>query len=190
MYYAKAQHLAVVDSFKEGNKGIATGKLAGMLNNQSSGVIDASLGDIIQQDIQLLAFIKQEMSEVMGISPQREGQITNRETVGGVERSVLQSNHITEWLFMLHEDIKKRALECLLETSKAALRGKTEKFQYLLSDGSVRIMDIDGDQFAECDYGILLENSEGSQSFIQKLEGYAQALIQNQMINTSTLLKL
>jgi hypothetical protein len=37
-----------------------------------------------------------EMGEVMGITPQREGQVSNRETVGGVERSVLQSSHITE----------------------------------------------------------------------------------------------
>ena len=96
MYYAKANHIAVKDSFKEGNKGAATGKLAGLMNNQSSGVIDANQGDIIQHDINLLSFIKMEMSEVMGISPQREGQVSNRETVGGVERSVLQSSHITE----------------------------------------------------------------------------------------------
>jgi hypothetical protein len=96
MYYAKANHIAVVDSFKEGNKGVATGKLAGMLNNQSSGVIDADQGNAIQNDINLLQFIKMEMGEVMGITPQREGQVSNRETVGGIERSVLQSSHITE----------------------------------------------------------------------------------------------
>jgi hypothetical protein len=96
MYYAKANHIGVVDSFKEGNKGASTGKLSGMMNSASRGVIDASQGDIIQQDIQLLEFIKQEMSEVMGITQQREGQISNRETVGGVERSVLQSSHSTE----------------------------------------------------------------------------------------------
>ena len=30
----KANHIAVVDSFKEGNKGASTGKLSGMMNNQ------------------------------------------------------------------------------------------------------------------------------------------------------------
>ena len=44
MYYAKHNNLAVVDSFKEGNYGAATGKLAGALNNNASGVIDAELG--------------------------------------------------------------------------------------------------------------------------------------------------
>ena len=190
MYYAKANHIAVKDSFKEGNKGAATGKLAGLMNNQSSGVIDANQGDIIQHDINLLSFIKMEMSEVMGISPQREGQVSNRETVGGVERSVLQSSHITEWLFNIHDDVKKRALECLLETAKASLRGRSMKFQYLLSDGALSILDIDGDEYAETDYGLLLDNSDSIQNFISKMEAYGQALIQNQMISTSTLFKL
>ena len=64
------------------------------------------------------------MSEVVGITRQREGQISNRETVGGVERATLQSSHITEWLFARHDDVKKRALECFLETAKIALKGK------------------------------------------------------------------
>jgi hypothetical protein len=36
-----------------------------------------------------MEFIKMEMSEVAGISKQREGQISQRETVGGVERATL-----------------------------------------------------------------------------------------------------
>lgn len=47
LYYAKTNNLAVIDSFKEGNVGAATGKLAGALNNASRGVIDAELGNII-----------------------------------------------------------------------------------------------------------------------------------------------
>ena len=66
MYYAKANHIAVVDSFKEGNKGASTGKLSGMMNNQSSGVIDADQGNAIQNDINLLQFIKMEMKEASG----------------------------------------------------------------------------------------------------------------------------
>lgn len=70
MYYAKANGLAVVDSFKEGNYGSATGKLAGGLNNNTSGVIDADFGNNIQQYINLLEYIKGEMSEVVGITKQ------------------------------------------------------------------------------------------------------------------------
>lgn len=190
LYYARTNSVAVIDSFKEGNIGAATGKIAGALNNASSGVLDAELGNSIQQHINLLEFIKMEMSEVIGITKQREGQIANRETVGGVERATLQSSHITEWLFTIHEDLKKRALECFLETAKIALRGRTKKFQYILSDNSLRIMEIDGDEFAECDYGLIVDSSNSAQELSQKLDVLAQAALQTQTLSFSTIMQL
>jgi len=47
MYYSKINHIAVKDSFNEGNIGVATGKLAGSIANQSRGVIDAETGNYI-----------------------------------------------------------------------------------------------------------------------------------------------
>ena len=190
LYYAKVNGIAVVDSFKEGNIGAATGKLAGALNNASTGVIDADWGNNIQQYINLLEFIKLEMSEVVGITRQREGQISNRETVGGVERATLQSSHITEWLFTIHDDVKRRALECFLETAKAALKGRSKKFQYILSDNSMQIVNIDGDEFAEADYGLVVDNSEGLQKLQSQLETLAQAALQNQTLSFSTIMKI
>lgn len=190
LYYAQVNGIAVEDSFKEGDYGAATGKIAGALNTASSGVIDAEYGNSIQFQINLLEFIKLEMSEVAGINKQREGQISNRETVGGVERATLQSSHITEWLFIKHDDVKKRVLECFLETAKIAMKGRNKKFQYLLSDNSTKIMDIDGDEFAESDYGLVVDNSNGIQELNQKLDTLAQAALQNQLISFSTMMKL
>lgn len=190
MYYAKVNGIAVEDSFKEGNIGAASGKLAGALNNSSSGVIDAEFGNSIQSQINLLEFIKMEMSEVVGITRQREGQISNRETVGGVERATLQSSHITEWLFVVHDDVKRRVLECFLETAKIAFKGRSKKFQYILSDNSMRIMNIDGDEFAEADYGLVVDNSQGTQELAQKLDMLAQAALQNQALSFSTIMRL
>ena len=190
IYYAKTMGIAVENSFNEGSIGAAQGKIAGALNNASTGVITASDGNQIQQYINLLEFIKMEMAEVAGITPQREGQVSNRETVGGVERATLQSSHITEWLFVVHEDVKKRALECFLETAKIALKGRSKKFQYILSDNSMRVMDIDGDEFAEADYGLVVDNSNGVQELNQKLDTLAQAALQNQALHFSTIMKL
>lgn len=190
LYYAKVNKLAVKDSFKEGNIGASTGKLAGSVTNNNRGILTSSDGNYIQQQINLLEFIKLEMSEVAGISKQREGQISNRETVGGVERATLQSSYITEWLFVIHDDVKKRALECFLETAKIALKGRNKKFQYILSDMSNKIMDIDGDSFAECDYGLVVENSNGTQELNQKIDVLAQAALQNQTLSFSTIMKL
>lgn len=190
LYYAKVNHVAVTDSFKEGNGGAAQGKIAGALNNQSSGVIDAEQGNYIQEHINLLEFIKNEMGEVAGITRQREGQISNRETVGGVERSNLQSSHITEWLFTMHDDVKKRALECFLETTKIAMRGRNKKFQYITSDGAIKSLEIDGDTFADSDYGIVVDASPETQNLASKLDILAQAALQNQTLSFSSIMKI
>lgn len=190
MYFAKVHKMAIWDSFREGNSGAGQGKLAGGLNNNSTGAIDLELGNSIQHNINLLEFIKSEMSEVAGISRQREGQISNRETVGGVERATLQSSHITEWLFMVHDDVKRRVLECFLETAKIALKGKNIKFQYILPGVAAQIVDIDGDEFADNDYGLAVDNSNSLQELRQKIDMLAQAALQNQTLNFSTIMKL
>ena len=190
MYYINVNNIAAEDSFKEGNIGVATGKLAGAMNNASSGVIDASLGNEIQQYINVLEWIDTKLGSVAGISKQREGQISNRETVGGVERATLQSSLITERLFFVHDNVKKRVLECFLETTKIALRGRKKKFDYILDDGSKKMMEIDGDEFAECDYGLVVDNSNGTQELNQKLDTLAQAALQNQSLDFSTIMKI
>lgn len=179
LYYAKMNNIAVVDSFKEGNVGASTNVLAGAISGSASHVTDMELGNSIQYNINLLSYIKSEMSEVAGISRQREGQIANRETVGGVERATLQSSQITEWLFKQHDDVKHRVLEAFLETAKIAMRGRSKKFQYILSDGSMKVMDIDGDEFAECDYGLVVDNGTGTQILNQQIDALAQAALQN-----------
>lgn len=190
LYYAKVNHIAVTDSFKEGNGGAAQGKVVGALNIQSNGVIDAEQGNYIQEHINLLEFIKNEMGEVAGITRQREGQISNRETVGGVERSNLQSSHITEWLFTMHDDVKRRALECFLETAKIAMRGRNKKFQYITSDGAIKSLEIDGDTFADSDYGIVVDASPETQNLASKLDTLAQAALQNQTLSFSSIMKI
>ena len=190
LYFARRDGLYITNSFNEGRKGAATGKLAGAMNNASRGVIDADQGNMIQQYINLLEFINLKMGELVGISKQREGQISNRETVGGVERATLQSSHITEWLFLIHDDVKKRVLECFLETAKIAMKGRNKKFNYILPDNSKYLMNIDGDDFAESDYGLIVDNSTQSQELNQKLDMLAQAAMQNQTIDFSALMKL
>ena len=190
MYYLISHGIAVENSWNEGNKGASTGRLAANLNNATNGVIDASLGSEIQQYLSYLDYISTKMGEFAGISRQREGQISNRETVGGVERATLQSSHSTEWLFVTHENVKKRVLECILETAKIALKGRKLKFEHILSDGAKVMTEIDGDEFAECDYGLLVDNSDGAQALNQKLDMLAQAGLQNGLLGFSTIIKL
>lgn len=190
LYFAITNGIMVEDSFKEGNIGAAQGKLAGGLNNASNGAINVSQGNEIQFHLNLLEWISNNIGELAGISRQREGQISNRETVGGVERATLQSSHITKWLFFIHDSVKKRAIECFLETAKVAYKGRKIKFNYLQPDGSRILVEIDGDEFAECDYGLVVDTSNDVQELMQNIGQLAQAALQNDKMNFSTLLKI
>lgn len=190
MYFARANKVLIKDSFNEGSKGQATGKLAGGLNNASKGYIDADWGNSIQNYIEILQWTKDSMSDLVGINRQREGNTYNRETVGGIERAVLQSSYITDWIFQEHDDTKRRVIECFIEQSKAALRGRSKKFQYILSDHSRKIMEVDGDEYAECDYGLIVDNSNDTQKMNAQLETLAQAAVQNQAMDFASILKL
>lgn len=190
MYFINVNGVAVENSWNEGDIGAATGRLAASLNNASNGVIDASLGTEIQSYVLMLDWIENKVGTLAGISKQREGQISNRETVGGVERATLQSSHITKWLFFTHDSVKKRALECFLETAKIAYKGRKKKFDYIMSDGFKKTIEIDGDEFAECDYGLVVDTGNDVQELNQNLGQLAQAGLQNDKMNFSTLMKI
>lgn len=178
IYFAKANKVLIKDSFNEGAKGAATGKLAGGLNNATKGYIDADWGSSIQNYINLLQWTKDSMSDIVGINKQREGSIQNRETVGGIERAVMQSSYITDWLFQQHDDTKRRVLQAFLEEAAAAIRGGSKKFQYILSDGSRKIMEIDGNNFVMCDMGVIIDSSQDMQRLNNSIDSIAQAAMQ------------
>tara|TARA_R110002096_G_C14651768_1_gene726520 strand:+ start:3393 stop:5789 length:2397 start_codon:yes stop_codon:yes gene_type:complete len=190
LYFARKSGISVVDSFKEGQKGMAKGRLAGSVGNTTGRVLEQRVGDFIQTHIEMMEFAKAQMDEITGVSRQRLGQVENRETVGGVERAVSQSNHITEELFTMHDYCKKRCFQILIETAKIALKGKDTKFSYIADDMTRQIAEIDGDQFSEEEYGLMVSNEDEINQIQQKLDGMVQMGLQNQMLSFSTAIKI
>lgn len=179
MYYAEVLGWAVEDAFNEGQRGAATGKIAGSMN-QSSPAIDLEMSDYIRNHLMMLDFIQNRADEITGITKQRKGAIENRETVGGVERAVMQSSHITEKWFGVHDNTKERALKAFLETAKVAWKGKSFKRDYVLDDGTKAILDFDSDIFIESDYGIDITGASSDMEMIQQLKGLSELYLQNQ----------
>lgn len=190
LYFARKSGISVVDSFKEGQKGMAKGKLAGAVGNTTGKVLEQRVGDFIQVHMEMMEFASSKMDEITGVSRQRLGQTENRETMGGIERAVSQSNHITEELFTLHDFCKKRCFQILIETAKIALKGQELKFSYIADDMTRQIMEIDGDEFAEEEYGLAVSNEDGINQIQQKLDSMIQLGLQNQMITFSAAMKM
>ena len=189
LYYAERMGWMVEDSFKEGDKGAATGKLAGNLPGRSTPM-DFNLSGYIQQNLAMLNFLKVEMGEISGVSKQREGSIHNRELVGNVDRSVTQSSHITEVYFSMHEDVKKRTLTALLEAAKFAYKGKKKIVQHILDDMSSEIFELDGDHFRELDFGIVMSNNLLDAQMRERFIQLAQAGLQSDKLNFSQLMDI
>ena len=110
--------------------------------------------------------------------------------ITGENRKKLKATDITEWLFAVHDDVKKRALECFYETAKVAFEGRSKKFEYITSDYARKVLEVDGSMLAECDCGIVLDNGNGTAEMKQKLDMLAQAALQNQTLKFGTIMKI
>jgi hypothetical protein len=187
--YLSTMNIAVKDSFRESAKGSSVGKIVGNLGRGGDHTyIDLDQSQGIQNYIGLLEFIKQQMTEISGVTDQRLGQIENRETIGGVERSITQSSNITEWYFFQHEKIKLEALRLLLDTAKIAYKDKSKKVQYILDEQSIQMLNIDGDDLSSHEYGLVLTTSSKSLELDQTIQQGAYALMQRGELELSTLL--
>lgn len=133
----------------------------------------------IKMYVELLSFIKSEWEEVCGISRQREGQINNSETVGGVERAVVQSSLITEMYFVLFDQFKLRDLEALIDYSKIAwINGK--KASYVMPDSTGPVyLELDGVEHCETEYGIGVSDSSKELQKIETIKQLVQPMLQN-----------
>jgi len=188
--FARGMNAAFYDPFKEANKGSATGKIVGGLPSQAP-IIDMEMGNTIQLYMNMMAYIKQELGEISGVSAARQGQIAQRAAVGNTEREVNQSSHITEYWFLEHDMVKIRVLECLLETAKYAWKNtKNKKIQYVLDDGATVMFELDGEQFNECDYGLLIVGANNSFEMLNTMKQLAHAGLQNGLLNFSQLLDI
>jgi hypothetical protein len=168
LLYGDATGILFVDYNKEGYRGSSTHQSVLKLASTT-----------IQSYIQLLSFIKGEWEEVCGISRQREGQITSSETVGGVERSVVQSSLITEIYFTLFDEFKEREYQGLLDYSKFAwINGKKTSF-VLPDSGKIVYLDVDPIEHSEAEYGIFVALSGKAIEKRRALEGQFQNFIQN-----------
>lgn len=176
--YAYKGGIMFVDSFKEATKGAATGKLAGVFNTTGKTISNSS-GNYIQQHVNLLEYIKSELADIVGITPQREGMVQASATVGSTERSVMQSNNNTAYEFYQHQEFKLEALQILLETAKVSLKHNKKIAQNILDDFSLEVFEVDGDEFLDSDYSVFLTVSSKSKDMKRNLEMYSQAFMQN-----------
>ena len=141
--------------------------------------LDLTMANTIDQYINLMDKIESMVSEITGITKQREGTISSNELVGNVERSVVQSAHITEPLFWVHNQVKKEVLSMLLNTAKFAWKDSDKRcIHYVLDDATRAFLTLNDDFFYE-DMDIFLDDSTKNQQQLEALKQLMQPAMQN-----------
>lgn len=141
--------------------------------------LDLTMSNVIAEYIQLMDKIEELAGTISGITQQREGAVSTSEMVGNVERSVVQSSHITEPLFLVHNQCKRRVLNMLLNTAKGAWEetGK-QKLQYIFDNGERAFLDITPKFYYE-DMDVFVSDTSKDLENIQKLQQLIQPAMQN-----------
>lgn len=161
----------------EGNPSDPSGTRAAAFNQ--FGQADLTMSNVIAEYIQLMEKIEQLAGKIAGITEQREGAVSASELVGNVERSVVQSSHITEPLFWQHNQCKRHVLNMLLNTAKGAWEetGK-QKLSYIFDNGERAFLDISPKFYYE-DMDVFVSDTSKDLENIQKLQQLIQPAMQN-----------
>lgn len=153
--------------------------LGGQPRNSTFSAADLSMANVIGSYVQLLGEIERMAGAITGISPQSEGSVSNRELVGSVERAIVQSSFITEPLFHMHRECKRRAIRMMIDTAKAAWANSGKKKLHFITDDAQRVfMDISEDFLYE-DFDIFIGNDSRELQNLEAIKQLAQPAMQN-----------
>ncbi len=178
MHYLSSVGVNFINPYEEGWNipGREGGKPASF--NQITS-LDLTMSNVIAEYIQLMDKIEQLAGTISGITEQRQGAISSSELVGNVERSVVQSSHITEPLFWVHNQCKRHVLNMLLNTAKGAWEGTgKKKLQYIFDNGERAFIDIQ-DKFYYEDMDVFVSDTSKDLENVQKLQQLIQPAMQN-----------
>jgi hypothetical protein len=180
LYYAQSMKIGFVNSYNEGQKGERIGRVNQSTQNRA---VDLETGNSIQYNIQLLGYIEQKMKDTAGITDQRLGAISASELVGNTERSVVQSSHITEEWFRVHNHTKLRVCDAIIAVAKS-LKG-SKVLQYITDDLGPILFQLDQEELNDWDYGVFTNNGSKEQEALATLKSLLNTALQSDKISMS-----
>lgn len=177
MHYLSALGVAFINPYDEGwDIPGREGGRPSQFNQLSSW--DLTMSNVIAEYIQLMQKIEDMVAKLTGITPQRQGQIAASELVSNTNTAVSMSYHITEPWFWNHNQVKRRVLTMLLNTSKAAWKDSKRYLNYILDDATRAFVQLSDNFFYE-DMDIFVDDSTKNQQYIDQLKQLLQPAMQN-----------
>lgn len=140
--------------FDPNGEGITYGDI-----NTIAKMLDLSTASDIAKYVELADKIKRECGEAMGITPQMEAQIAQREAVQNTKQVLTQNSLMLESFFSLHDMVKKNVLEGLLNVAKVTYsKSKPRKLYYMLDDMTMKYFDMEPSLLENSTVGIFISN--------------------------------
>lgn len=159
--------------------------------NTVAKVVDLSVASDIQKYIEAAMFIKREAGYSVGITEQVEGQIGPNEAVSNTRQNLLQTSHILEVYFDLHNHFKKNVMNALIEAAKVAYADSAnKKLSYVLDDLSIETFTLDTAMLENSTLGLFIANSAKAEEIKNMLRELTHAAMQNQKVELSDVISV
>jgi hypothetical protein len=135
---------------------------------------------------QLLEYVDREIGLSMGISPQRESAFSPSTNVTDNQQAIIQSSHITEPYFYLHNEVWKQILNDYLanfrmfaETALEDSPNGEHLVHYITPDGIEELFKVTPKMLQPVDIGIFTSIGANDQKYLDYMLNNVQAFAQN-----------
>lgn len=144
----------------------------------------------IMNYISLMDALDTQISDVAGITRQREGQISNSEAVTNSQQTIIQSSTITEIYFNTHYSLWREVLQSLVQVTQECWKHKSVKKQFVLPDLSLATLQVTPEAITNADFGIFISDYIRDNEVFDTLKTYTQALLQNDKAKMSDIVRM
>ncbi|MDW8335055.1 MAG: hypothetical protein RMM53_12645, partial [Bacteroidia bacterium] len=179
LYFLK-QKIAFIDS-SEGNY-----RPSAAFNQFQA--MDLGAYNEIQAYIGLLQYIDDRLGELSGVTKERQGRLSTVETVGGIERGVVQSSYITEIWFSRHFETRKNALTSLINSAKYFVP-TSESMKYATSDFGKIVFSL-SENFIFADYSVFVGYDRRHVELLRSLKDLGMVALQAGVLSFGGLVEI
>ena len=173
MYYFENVGVVWINSKEEGRKGDPSS----VAQFNQFNAIDMSLSQVVVQYMAVLEKLEKLVEDIMGVSPQRMGDVKPSETATGAQTSISRSTNVTRPWFYFHDLVKEAVLDELLELAKIAYIDGRE-MELVLDEFEVQTLVIDGDKLNGSQMGVFVTNSYEDRQNKDKMENLLTIAVQ------------
>ncbi len=176
--------LIPLNSGEEGKRGENHKGITSLLSS-----IDLSPATQISVYEQLAEMAYQKAGITIGITPQMEGFVKEREAAQNVQNSISLSSSKLDPFFKFHDNIKVDVLMAYLKLAQLMYYENPPKhLAYSSDDMSISLLELDPEQFLAANYTIYINDSSKTHDAQANIDRYLQAALQNQTIDPSAAL--